>query len=101
MYFFFSILRRQEAASKLETCYCDGTENFECHAMKSNMERLCFNPDIYENEINTDEPKKSSSLRAKLEKILLIFSFIVTIIAEFVRGSFVALLQLNNEAAQS
>jgi hypothetical protein len=66
--------------------------------MKSNMDRLCFNPEIGENEIDIDGPKKSSSLRAKLEKLLLVISFIITIFAEFVRGSFVALFQMNNEA---
>ena len=37
-----SILRRQPRASKLESCYCDGTENFDCPKIKSNMDQLCF-----------------------------------------------------------
>lgn len=37
-----SILRRQEKAAKLTTCRCDGTEDYDCHAIQKNMERLCF-----------------------------------------------------------
>lgn len=37
-----SILRRQEKAAKLNTCKCDGEENFDCKRIQSNMAKLCF-----------------------------------------------------------
>lgn len=37
-----SILNRQEKAAKLKTCVCDGTEDYDCDAIKFNMDRLCF-----------------------------------------------------------
>lgn len=37
-----SILRRQEKAAKLNTCKCDGLEDFNCPQIQSNMARLCF-----------------------------------------------------------
>lgn len=37
-----SILQRQKAAAKLETCTCDGSEAFDCSGIKRNMARLCF-----------------------------------------------------------
>lgn len=54
-----SILDRQEKASKLRTCYCDGTENFPCTQVKFYTEHMCYgrhthnplNPlDTWENE---------------------------------------------------
>ncbi|PSN45828.1 hypothetical protein C0J52_05527 [Blattella germanica] len=37
-----SILRRQEKAAKLNTCRCDGQEDYDCPGIRSNMARLCF-----------------------------------------------------------
>lgn len=37
-----SILRRQEKAAKLDSCWCDGREDYDCPAIRSNMARLCF-----------------------------------------------------------
>ncbi len=36
------ILLRQPTAAKLATCYCDGTEDFECAAIRENTDVLCF-----------------------------------------------------------
>ena len=36
------ILLRQRSAAKLATCYCDGTEDFECAAIRENTDVLCF-----------------------------------------------------------
>ena len=36
------ILLRQKAAAKLATCYCDGTEDFQCKAIRRNTDVLCF-----------------------------------------------------------
>jgi len=98
-----NILRRQSSASKLETCYCDGTEkDFDCQAVKSNMDRLCFGPpedDIEENEVDTDgsaKPVKSfaASMKEKFKKFLLLLSVLVTLMAAFVGGSVHALFQV-------
>ncbi|KAJ8942603.1 hypothetical protein NQ318_006233 [Aromia moschata] len=37
-----SILRRQEKATKLTVCRCDGTEDYDCRAIQRNMDKLCF-----------------------------------------------------------
>ncbi|KAK2159750.1 hypothetical protein LSH36_147g07011 [Paralvinella palmiformis] len=37
-----NILYRQDKAEKLQTCYCDGTEGYNCTALKRNMQELCF-----------------------------------------------------------
>ncbi|CAG9813097.1 unnamed protein product [Phaedon cochleariae] len=36
------ILRRQEKAAKLKTCKCDGLEDYDCHGIQRNMDKLCF-----------------------------------------------------------
>ncbi|XP_058805670.1 growth arrest-specific protein 1-like [Phymastichus coffea] len=38
-----NILRRQEKAAKLNTCFCDGAEDYDCIAIHRNMDVLCFN----------------------------------------------------------
>jgi growth arrest-specific protein 1 len=74
-----SLSKRQNAAQTQETCYCDGTEDFKCDKIKSNMEALCFRnfeQDILSNEIGVDRLKSkkssSSSLKEKFERILII-----------------------------
>ena len=44
LYYFYSnnILKRQAAATILESCYCEGTEDFDCVGIKMNMEELIF-----------------------------------------------------------
>ena len=37
-----SILLKQESAGKLATCYCDGTEDFDCKQIRDNTDSLCF-----------------------------------------------------------
>jgi growth arrest-specific protein 1 len=37
-----SILRRQEKAAKLNSCHCDGHEEYDCPRIRTNMARLCF-----------------------------------------------------------
>ncbi|KAF5301334.1 hypothetical protein FQA39_LY10732 [Lamprigera yunnana] len=43
-----SILRRQEKANKLETCQCDGREEYNCPQIQNNMARLCFHKKMHE-----------------------------------------------------
>jgi len=89
-----SILRRQKAARKLETCYCDGTEDFKCNLIKSNMEALCFRrpeEDILSNEIEVDRLKgkksSSSSLKHKLERFLIIVSVFIGLFITYISAS--------------
>ncbi|KAG5878998.1 hypothetical protein JTB14_017408 [Gonioctena quinquepunctata] len=37
-----NILRRQTKAAKLKTCKCDGMEDYDCHGIQRNMDKLCF-----------------------------------------------------------
>ncbi|XP_067140339.1 growth arrest-specific protein 1-like [Centruroides vittatus] len=37
-----AILNRQDKATKLRTCYCDGSEDFACHEVKRNTNYLCY-----------------------------------------------------------
>ena len=86
-----SILKRQPTASKLETCYCDGTEDFDCVNIKTNMERLCFKEDnMIPNEINVDEKssKSGAGWTAKIERFLIVFTILSTLIVNWVAATF-------------
>ncbi|XP_046346766.1 growth arrest-specific protein 1-like [Haliotis rufescens] len=37
------ILYRQTSSKMLQSCECDGTEDYNCQTLKDNTERLCFN----------------------------------------------------------
>jgi len=94
------ILQRQKAANKLENCYCQGNEDFDCETIKRNMQDLCFeeqNNDLDSNEIDVDEPvrKKSSSsntISAKLNHYLILFSVIFSAIFKMIHSSFEAMV---------
>ena len=75
-----SILNRQEKASKLRSCYCDGTEEFPCQRIKDNTERLCLGNEI-DNEITDDFDNeidvighKSDSCRTNGSNIVILIS---------------------------
>merc|ERR1719362_1879337 len=60
------ILLRQRAAAKLSTCYCEGTEDFDCINIRRNTDVLCFgkkpDTDFEDNEIGVEEkPSKTGS----------------------------------------
>ena len=88
------ILQRQKAAKKLETCYCDGTENYDCTAIKDNMESLCFRKmneeldDIASNEIEGSSAKTSAGWRLQMEKILLLISLFLSAFMTMLKDSF-------------
>lgn len=46
-----NILTRQEKAAKLNTCICDGSEDYDCRGIHRNMNRLCFGKAHNEYEI--------------------------------------------------
>lgn len=57
----------QEKAAKLDSCWCDGREDYDCPAIRSNMARLCFHqepptrPPVDPGDVDTNElmPKQS------------------------------------------
>lgn len=65
-----SILQRQKAATKLETCTCDGTEAFDCAGIKRNMARLCFHQydeeELQKEEELTNEVDTTAASKARL-----------------------------------
>ncbi|XP_026288464.2 growth arrest-specific protein 1-like [Frankliniella occidentalis] len=81
-----SILRRQDKAAKLDSCWCDGKEEYDCPAIRSNMAQLCFHqapprtyapPDPLPGDVETNEllPKQQSkggAARARLGAPLLL-----------------------------
>ncbi|KAK0057946.1 growth arrest-specific protein 1 [Biomphalaria pfeifferi] len=75
------ILSRQPHASKLRTCKCDGTEDYDCEALKVNTEAMCFhNKRKIRNDINSipdsgddlskesDEPYNKKKMTARDKK---------------------------------
>ena len=94
------ILQRQKAANKLENCYCQGNEDFDCQTIKRNMQDLCFEDksnSLDSNEIDVDEPvrKKSSSsntISAKLHHYLILFSVLFSAIFKMIHSSFEAMV---------
>ena len=44
----------------MESCYCEGTEDFDCVGIKMNMEELCFST---QNEIDDIITKSSASVK--------------------------------------
>lgn len=60
------ILSRQEKASKLHDCYCDGSEDFPCIRIKQNTQRLCLGKETYREETHhmfTTTPESTSGCR--------------------------------------
>ena len=85
-----NILKRQKNARKLETCYCEGNEDFACEAIKSNMQNLCFREDndIMSNEIDgSSGGNKNSSFAAKIHKFVLIVSVVIGVLIQAVLSS--------------
>lgn len=41
-----AILKKQEKAAKLDTCRCNGKEEYDCPRIRANMAKLCFNKTI-------------------------------------------------------
>ena len=78
------ILLRQKAAAKLSTCYCEGTEDFECVKIRRNTDVLCFGKkdplleDIEDNTIDGDHKQKTSGAWRDKSLSLLIISVLVS-----------------------
>lgn len=74
------IMLRQKSAAKLATCYCEGTEDFECINIRRNTDVLCFGKkEVVEVIENTVESKpKTSGAPKDRSLVLVIFSFLAT-----------------------
>ena len=77
------ILLRQKAAAKLSTCYCEGTEDFDCITIRRNTDVLCFgkkpDTDFEDNEIDVEEkPLKTNGSWRNKGSALIILSFLTT-----------------------
>ena len=74
------IMLRQKSAAKLATCYCEGTEDFECINIRRNTDVLCFGKnEVVEVIENTVESKpKTSGAPKDRSLIIVIFSFLAT-----------------------
>ena len=79
------ILLRQKAAAKLSTCYCEGTEDFECVNIRRNTDVLCFGKkdplleDIEDNSVDGDQkPKTSGAWRDNKSLSLVIISVLAS-----------------------
>ena len=77
-----------------ETCYCDGTEDFKCDKIKSNMDALCFkqnDEDILSNEIEVDkfqsQKSSSSSIKQKVERLLIMIVVFIQLFVAYVSAS--------------
>ena len=73
------ILLRQKAAAKLSTCYCEGTEDFECVNIRRNTDVLCFGKkdplleDIEDNSIDDQQkPRTSGAWKDKSLSLVII-----------------------------
>jgi len=77
-----NILRRQRGADKLEQCYCDGSEDFPCREIKSNMDTLCFRDDHDDmsNDIRDGgKTKNSGSFSAKLHRFMIVVCVVLSL----------------------
>ena len=76
------ILLRQKAAAKLASCYCEGSEDFECLKIRKNTDVLCFgkkDPDIIDNSIDVDEkPSKASGAQSAKSLSWILITFLTT-----------------------
>ena len=49
------IMLRQHAAAKLSTCYCEGSEDFDCAAVRLHTDVLCFGKKVVAEEVENNE----------------------------------------------
>lgn len=62
-----NILTRQEKAAKLNTCQCDGFEEYDCKGIHRNMNLLCFGK-IHHGyrDVNVDDDKRNEFIRPNM-----------------------------------
>ena len=88
------ILTRQEKAAKLNTCICDGREDYDCKQIHHNMNALCFNrlhheyhdvtrleADIRTNGVNRNgERSRASGLQCLVNRTTIIFTLVLLLL---------------------
>lgn len=78
------IMLRQEAAAKLSTCTCEGTEDFDCAAVRLYTDVLCFGKKIVLEEVETNEveqtppAKTSGSAKTTGRTMYVLVSFLAS-----------------------
>lgn len=75
------ILLRQESAGKLATCFCDGTEEFDCATIRENTDTLCFGKKKeIETQVEIDNTIQGASTGSSRKRplIVAIFSIIIS-----------------------
>ena len=86
-----SILLRQKSAAKLATCYCDGTEDFSCHNIRDNTDKLCFGKNKTETETVNNEVDtgggRDMGWDTMLAVLYLVVTYLVTDLGTVVRTS--------------
>jgi len=80
-----NILKRQPSANKLETCFCDGTEDYDCLNIKANMETLCFDQS---NEIEDRIKSGSNSIAQTIQKWMILFTVITGLIFNYIGATY-------------
>lgn len=89
-----AILTRQEKAAKLNTCICDGAEEYDCKGIHRNMNVLCFGKvhhdyhdvkkllaDTRTNEIKgSGESSKGSGFRFLVNRTTMVFTLILLLL---------------------
>ena len=78
---------RQNTASKLSTCFCDGTEDFECEEIRENTDNLCFNKVKVVNDTVGELPESGGGMPGSslVVVISMLCSILNTCLGESVR----------------
>ena len=63
------ILNRQEKASKLKTCYCEGSEDFACQKIKDRTQRFCSHHHIYHSNLDDSDGDSDDDVSNEIEVI--------------------------------
>jgi len=77
------IMLRQEAAAKLSTCTCEGTEDFDCAAVRLYTDVLCFGKKIVAEVVETNQVeetplKTSGSIKSSGRTVYVLVSFLAS-----------------------
>ena len=74
------IMLRQKSAAKLTTCYCEGTEDYDCSAVRLHTDVLCFGKKVVAEVVETNEVEKvhSSGVKITGKTFIVLVSFFST-----------------------
>ena len=71
---------RQSSAGKLATCWCDGTEEFQCQEIRDNTDSLCFYRDRDVEDAISDNEVKESRGMMKNSSLLVVISMLCSVV---------------------